>query len=71
MRKRRSTFHNRFRRRFSADDRLASWTGGAHTHNAAECVTRIKRDGGGDFAHAARTRASSWHVENERIDNLS
>ncbi len=26
-------------------DRLASWTGGAYTHSAAGCVTRIERDG--------------------------
>ena len=43
MRERRSTFHNRFRRRFSAGDRFASWTGGAYTHNAAGCVTRIEQ----------------------------
>jgi hypothetical protein len=43
MRERRSTFHNRFRRRFSAGDRFALWTGGAYTHNAAGCVTRIEQ----------------------------
>ena len=26
-------------------DRLASWTGGSYTYNAAGCVTRIERDG--------------------------
>ena len=54
MRERRSTYHNRFRRRFSVSDRLASYGraasplaagGGAYTHNAAGCVTRIERDG--------------------------
>ena len=28
-----------------AGDRLASWTGGSYTYNAAGCVTRIERDG--------------------------
>ena len=38
MRERRSTFHNRFRRRFSVGDRLAMWTGGAYTYNAEGTV---------------------------------
>ena len=45
MRERRTTPNSCGRRRFRAGDRLASWTGGAYTHNAAGCVTHIERDG--------------------------
>ncbi len=45
MRERRTTPNSRVRRRFRAGDRLASWTEGSYTYNAAGCVTQIVREG--------------------------
>ena len=45
MRIYRATSRRHVRRRSCADGRLASWTGGSYSYNAAGCVTQIVREG--------------------------